>query len=245
MTARRMLSKDEAWIAAVDMAMSDKARYAESLSREELDAELRAMGRDPAVVRARGLALAAQYLPHATQEAVEASDAEDEPAPESKRGRVISMVVSRAGARRAPGWLFAAALAAAAVLGAFAYLRRAPSEARLPTVPAPIPTDFAPTPPRSAPAASPSATAPEPEPDMPFEDIGDASPRKYDSSRDPPALYGAAKRACAIKDWEECRGLIVRLLAYDPRYRDSKAVMDLRMLALRHVKPTPAQLMPP
>jgi hypothetical protein len=62
MTKKRKLSPDEAWDAVEKGALDDEAERVASLSKDALDRELDAAGKDPAAVRARGAALAAQLL---------------------------------------------------------------------------------------------------------------------------------------------------------------------------------------
>lgn len=59
---KRKLSPDEAWDAVEKGALDDEAERVASLSEDARDRELGAAGKDPAAVRARGAALAAQLL---------------------------------------------------------------------------------------------------------------------------------------------------------------------------------------
>jgi hypothetical protein len=60
MSEPKKLPPHEVWDALVDMALHDEAERLEKLSSEELDRELIAAGRDPAVERAKVLALVAE-----------------------------------------------------------------------------------------------------------------------------------------------------------------------------------------
>lgn len=60
MSEPKKLPPHEAWDVLVDMAIDEEAERLEKLSPEELDREVIAAGRDPAVERAKALALVAQ-----------------------------------------------------------------------------------------------------------------------------------------------------------------------------------------
>jgi hypothetical protein len=60
MSEPKKLQPHEAWDAIMEGALDDEAERLEKLSSEELDRELIAAGRDPAVERAKALALVAE-----------------------------------------------------------------------------------------------------------------------------------------------------------------------------------------
>jgi hypothetical protein len=103
MSEPRRLPPHEAWDAVADMAIDEEARRLEGLTREELDREVAATGRDPAAERAKGAALAAKLL---AERAARTDQGAGARAPEARPA------VSRLPRRL---WLLAAALAVAVV----------------------------------------------------------------------------------------------------------------------------------
>jgi hypothetical protein len=87
---KRKLAPDEAWDALEKMAVDDEVERVLALSDEELDAELKRAGSDPAKVRERGEALGRKLAPEEKAPA---------PAPAPRRtGRVVWLVAAAFGA---------------------------------------------------------------------------------------------------------------------------------------------------